>query len=704
MKQVVQPLHGGRVRVVEVPAPTIDATQVLVRTIASVISPGTERSMTQLAQSSLVAKARARPDLVRQVVQKARRDGLSATVRATRARLGGDLPLGYSAAGIVLEAGEAVQHVAPGDLVAVGGAGRANHAEVLAVPALLCAKVPDEVRPGDAAFATIASIALHGLRLAEVGPGARVVVVGLGLVGQLAARLAKASGCSVLGLDVAEGPVAVAGAAGVGAVVDRGASTTDEVVEWTRGRGADAVIVTAGTRSSAVMARTPALCRDRAVVVVVGDVGLELDRRPFYDRELTIRFSRSYGPGRYERSYEDWGVDYPAGHVRWTEGRNLEAVLDLLAAGSLRVDDLVTHRFPVDDAAAAYELIEAGEELALAVQLDYATAVDVHAPVPVSGAGTGTARSSDAPGVGVIGAGPFVQTVLLGALREAGLGRFVSVASASGLSARTLAGQHDFLRAVRGGDAVIEDPDVDVVVVASSHSTHADYVVRALEHGKHVFCEKPLALTLADLQRIENARGASGGVLYVGFNRRWSPSLQVVRRHLTGTGPLVVTYRVNAGRLPEDHWYHDRREGGRLIGEVCHFVDACAAIVGAAASEVTAFGSGGADQGLDEDVVVSLRYPDGSVASIAYAVNGPAALAKERLEVVGRGRSATIEDFRSVSLDGGRPRRGRQDKGFVAQLGAFREAVRRGGADSTWAVDSMRTTLLAAQSLRPPWA
>lgn len=691
-------MGGGRVRVADVPAPTIGATEVLVRTVASVISPGTERSITQLAQSGLVAKARARPDLVRQVVQKARRDGVAATVRATRARLGGDMPLGYSAAGVVLEVGEAVTHVAPGDVVAVGGAGWANHAELLAVPALLCARVPAGVATEDAAFATIGSIALHGFRLAEVGTGARVVVVGLGLVGQLAARIARASGCLVAGIDVAEHPVEVARAAGVEAFVDGGGATTEAIVEWSRGRGADAVLVTAGGRSSEAMMRTPHLSRDRATIVVVGDVGLELDRRPFYDRELTIRFSRSYGPGRYERSYEDWAVDYPAGHVRWTEGRNLEAVVDLLAAGLLRVDDLVTHRYPVDRADEAYALLESREEPSLAVRLDYPGDVDAAAPVVHAAA---PARR-DGLGVGLIGAGPFVQTVLLGALQEAGLDRFVAVASASGLSATTLAGRAGFARAVAGGEAVIDDPDVDMVVVASNHATHAEFVVRALEAAKHVFCEKPLALTLDDLDRVEAAWRAAGTVLFAGFNRRWSPAVETVRRHLAGTGPLTVTYRVNAGRLPDDHWYHDRREGGRLVGEVCHFVDTCAAIVGGPAVELAAFGSGGRHQGLDEDVVVSLRYADGSLATIAYVVDGPARLGKERIEVLGRGRSASVDDFRAVRLDGGRVQRGTQDKGHAAGVRAFRAAVAAGRPVGAWAVESMRTTLLAAAAIRPP--
>ena len=336
MKQIVQPIGGGPVEVLDVPPPVPDATEVLVRTVASVISPGTERAVTVLAQASLLAKARARPDLVRQVVRKARSEGLAAARQAVQSRLASDLPLGYSAAGIVVEAGPTVTGVRPGQLVATGGAGKANHAEFQAVPGLLCATIPDGVSAQDAAFTTIAAIALHGLRLADAGPGSKVVVLGLGLIGQLAARLAIAAGCDVAGIDPARPSRQVAAASGVLALDECGDATTDQVLSWSRSRGADAVLVCAADRSSGAVMRVPELCRDRAAVVIVGNVGLQLDRTPFYERELSLRFARSYGPGRYEPSYEAWGVDFPAGQVRWTEGRNFEAVLDLLASGRPR--------------------------------------------------------------------------------------------------------------------------------------------------------------------------------------------------------------------------------------------------------------------------------------------------------------------------------------------------------------------------------
>ena len=696
MKQVVQSISGGPVRVVDVPRPAIGPTEVLVRTLASVISPGTERAVTSLAQSSLLAKARARPDLVRQVIRKAKTEGLAQTARAVRGRLEEDLPLGYSAAGIAVAVGEAVADVTPGQLVATGGAGAANHAEFQAVPGLLCSRVPEEVAPEDAAFTTIASIALHGLRLAEVGPGSRIAVIGLGLVGQLTTRIALASGCEVAGIDISENPIQIAKAAGVSSYQEEGDTTTKAIVDWARGRGCDAVIISAGGKDSKAIMRSPELCRDRANVVVVGDVGLDIERRPFYEKELTVRFARSYGPGRYERPYEEWGVDYPIGHVRWTEGRNFEAVLDLMGRGALSTKDLVTHRFAIDDAASAYDLIEKRSEPYLGIALTYPTAQpEAEEPIRLT-----SPKRSTAPAVGLIGAGSFATSVLVPAMKEAGFDRFASIASASGLSAKRLGERAGFERAVAGADAVIEDPDVDVVVVATPHDSHASLTEKALRAGKHVFCEKPLALTMDELERVRAALEESDGVLFVGFNRRWSRPIQLVNDHFKSrTEPLVITYRVNAGRLPESHWYNDRRQGGRLIGEVSHFIDTCASIVGTSAVDVSAFGSGTKELLLSDDFVVSLRYDDGSLATISYASGGNPRYPKERIEVIGEGSIVIVDDFKSVDVDGSVEAIKPQDKGHVAEMRAFIEMLSSGQRDLS-AIETSEFTLEAASTLR----
>jgi hypothetical protein len=705
VKQIVQPLAGGAVEVLDVPCPVPGPAEVLVRTVASVISPGTERAVTALAQSSLLAKARARPDLVRQVVRKARTDGLAATRRTVRSRLAEDLPLGYSAAGIVLEAGAAVTGVRPGQLVATGGAGHANHAEFQAVPGLLCAPVPEGVPAGDAAFATIAAIALHGLRIAEVGPGAKVVVLGLGLIGQLAARLAMAAGCDVAGIDPAPHARRAASASGVLALDETGEAATEQILAWSRGRGADAVLVCAAGRSSDAVMRVPALCRDRAAVVIVGDVGLHLDRTPFYERELSVRFARSYGPGRYEPSYEAWGVDFPAGQVRWTEGRNFEAVLDLLARGRLQVADLVTHTFGIAEAEAAYQLIERRAEPYLAIRLTYPGPAGA-GPAGAGQADAGAVRLRDtppvnsSPGIGWAGAGAFSTGTLLPAFRAAGFDRFVAVASASGLSARRAAERHGFEQAVPGADALLGDPGVDAVVIATPHDTHADLAARALAAGQHVWCEKPLALTEDELDLVEKAWRESGRHLAVGFNRRWSAAVLTAQAALAGvTGPKLVVYRVAAGRVPDGHWYHDPRQGGRLLGEVCHFVDTAQALVGAPIEDVTGLPGGEGSGGRHgDDAVVSLRFADGSLAAIAYGSAAPVA-GKESIEIQAGSRRVVIDDFRSVESGGKKVWRGRQDKGHHAEATAFRQAIAGGPAMPTEIMlATMRATIQAAAS------
>jgi predicted dehydrogenase/threonine dehydrogenase-like Zn-dependent dehydrogenase len=696
VKQIVQPVSGGPVEVLDVPRPVISPTEVLVRTIASVISPGTERAVTTLARSSLLAKARARPDLVRQVVRKAQAEGIPATMRTVRGRLAGDVPLGYSAAGLVAEVGAAVDGIAVGQLVATGGAAKANHAEYQAVPGLLCAVVPGSVPPQDAAFATLASIPLHGLRLSGVGPGSKVVVLGLGLIGQLAARLAMASGCDVAGVDPNEFARETATGAGVLALDESGDATTDQILRWSRGRGADAVLVCAADKSSGPMSRAPALCRDRAAVVMVGDVGMPTRRTPFYEREISVLFARSYGPGRYEPSYEVWGVDYPAGQVRWSEGRNQEAVLDLLAAGRLRVSDLITQSFGIGNADEAFRLLEERSEPCLAISITYPAAAEPDEAVRLK------PRPNDrsVPGVGWIGAGAFSTGTLLPAFQDAGFERFVAVATASGVSARRAAERHGFEKAVSGAAAVIDDPDVSLVVIATPHDAHAELAGRALAAGRDVWCEKPLALTREGVDEVEKAWRESGRQLTLGFNRRWAPAVLAAQRALAEVKePKLVVYRIAAGRVPDGHWYLDRRQGGRLLGEVCHFVDLAQALVGADIEDVAGVLCGDASLGNDA-LVVALRFADGSVASIAYSNAVPVA-GKERIEVLAGSHQVIIDDFRSALVDGRTLWKGRQDKGHQAHAATFRQAVQSGlGVPTEAMLASMRATIQAADLVR----
>ena len=574
-------MRSGALRIADSPDPTIGPTEVLVQTSRSVVSPGTERAARNLATASLLQKAKARPDLVRQVIRRAAADGIRSTFEAVNARLDDEMPLGYSAAGHVLEVGEAVEGVRPGMRVATGGAG---HGDLQIVSGLLTVPIPDDVSDDEAAFATVGAIAMHGLRLADVGPGGVICVVGLGLIGQLTARLALASGLRVFGVDLREWTAERLGTTGATGVLEEGEATTRQLLSWNRGRGVDAVLLTAASPSSEPARLALTRLRDRGSLVIVGDVGLDLDRRPLYDNEITVRVARSYGPGRYERAYEQWGVDYPLGQVRFTEGRNLETVLDLLAAKRLELGDLITHRFPFEEATQAYDLLNDSSQRFLGIQLVYSP--DRPRPLaPVVRARVGRR------GIALIGAGSFARGVLAPAIARSALGAIVSVSSAGGGSASRLATRID--AAASTVDAALADPSTDVVVIATSHDSHASLAVRALRAGKHVFCEKPLALTTDEISEVREAWTESGRHLAVGFNRRHSPDIARARQVLGSSGgPLVLTYRVNAGSVPASHWYNDRRQGGRLLGEVCHFIDTCNAVVGVPWVAVAVFGEG----------------------------------------------------------------------------------------------------------------
>jgi len=686
-----QRVRNGELRLAGAARPSIGAAEVLVATTRSVVSAGTERAVRGLASAGLISKARSRPDLVRQVLAKAKADGPVDVLKSVRNRLEEQMPLGYSATGTVVEVGAAASRLVPGQRVATGGAG---HAELQVVSALLAVPVPDQVDDDAAAFTTIAAIALQGLRLAEVQVGARVCVVGLGLVGQLTVRLAQASGLEVVGVDINPWNVERAKASCL-ALVEEGDGTTDAIMSWSRGMGVDAVLVTAAASSSDPMLRAPAIARDRATIVLVGDVGMELQRTPLYLKELTVKVARSYGPGRYDRSYEDWGVDYPVGHVRWTEGRNMEAVLDLMAAGRLDVADLITQRFAFSQAADAYRLLEARTEPYLGIQLVYDGVADAPTSVEVRAPRRRLTRS---PGVGLLGAGNYVQATMLPALAEAGFKKLVSVASAGGGSARALAERHPFAKVVSSVDEMVADDDVDAIFVATPHSTHAELVCTALAGGKHVFCEKPLALTFEELEAVVAAWHASDAQLAVGFNRRFSPAAAAAQAALGTTGgPLTLSFRVNAGRLPDTHWYHDRTQGGRLLGEVCHFIDTCSAIVGTAPDQVQAFGSATGEVLLSQDLVVALRYPDGSLATIAYGASGHPTMSKERLEVIGRGHAVVIDDFRTCTVDGKETWKGHQDKGHTELLRRFCQSLCDDSVDlATTGIQTTAATLAAA--------
>ncbi len=710
MKQVLQYRRSGKTRVVEVPAPVAPAGGVLVHNRWSLVSPGTERMLVEAGGANLLNTARQRPELVKQVLEKAGREGVAATVQAVRSRIDVAIPLGYSCAGVVLDVGADVQGFQRGDRVACAGAGLANHAEFVAVPRNLVARIPDGVGFEDAAFVTVGAIALQGVRIADVRVGESTVVIGLGLLGQLTAQLLKAAGCRVFGVDVAADRVERARELGAdGACVRSDASLLAQVGAFTQGRGADAVLITAATSSSDPVRLAAQVARDRAVVVAVGLVGMDVPRNAYYEKELELRLSRSYGPGRYDRTYEEQGIDYPIGYVRWTEQRNMEAFLQLVAEGKVQPSRLATHRIPIEDAERAYSIVT-GEtpEPYLGILLRYADAAEartrVEVRVPSAGPlGRGPVR------LGVVGAGSFARAVLLPHLKQ--LARIVElrgVATASGPSARQTAERFGFAYAASDWRQVVDDPDVDAVLVATRHDLHAPVAAAALRAGKAVFLEKPMALDEEGVEAILEAQRASGRPLLVGFNRRFAPATHHLRaffgrRH----GPLAMHYRVNAGAVAASSWVLDPAQGGgRLIGEMCHMVDLLQHLAGSRVVRVYAQPLASSPPVAD-DVLVTLALADGSAGSIAYAAGGDHSLPKERLEVMGDGKAAVLDDFARLTLHaGGRAStvvKGRQDKGHGAELKAFLDVVVHGGPspiDPEEAAHVTRVTFAAVESAR----
>ncbi|MDQ1559800.1 MAG: hypothetical protein QOD32_2860 [Pyrinomonadaceae bacterium] len=697
MKQILQNYKTGEVSVADVPPPIAQRGRVLVRTAASLISAGTERMAVELGRKSLIGKARERPDLVKQVIQKAQREGLMNTFTAVQSKLNAQNALGYSAAGFVVGAGDDVSGFSAGDRVACAGAGFASHAELLSVPQNLCVRLPDAVDFEAASFGTLGAIALQGVRLAEPTLGEAVVVIGLGLLGQLTVQLLKANGCRVFGVDLDASKVELARTLGADDGCVSGGDTLQSVMEWSRGRGADAVLITAATSSDQPIELAGEMSRLKGRVVAVGLVGMNVPRKIYYERELTLKVSMSYGPGRYDPEYEERGHDYPFAYVRWTEGRNIEAFLDLVAAGAVRIAPLITHRFSIEDGERAYNLI-AGEtkEPYLGVVLGYDTERELVRSIerrPTRDARSGRDASSQ-PGettatsasattaavrVGMIGAGSYAQKFLLPNFKANGAA-FHAIATASGISARGIGEKYDFARVVASADDVIADASVNLVVIATRHDSHASLARRALEAGRHAFVEKPLALSDEELDGVLEAARVAGGRLMVGYNRRFSPHARACAEAFAARRePLSILYRVNAGRIPRTHWIQDAREGGgRIVGEVCHFIDLMHFLTGATTTRVYAEPVAGRNaETPDEDsVFITLRFSDGSNGQIAYLAEGDRALPKERVEVFGGGKTFVIEDFSSATLyEGGRERRRMklraQDKGQAAEMRAL---------------------------------
>lgn len=688
MKQILQNLRSGLTELAEVPCPSLGPGQLLIRTTRSLVSTGTERMLLDFGKAGPLGKARQQPDKVRMVLDKIRTDGLVPTIQTVRNKLDQPLALGYCNVGRVMEVGIGVEGIARGDRIASNG----KHAEVVSVPVNLCVPVPTAVSDDEAAFTVIAAIALQGIRLVQPTLGEAVVVTGLGLIGQITVQLLRAHGCRVLGIDLDPSKLELARTFGVATVdLSAGEDPVAAAERFSRGRGVDAVLVTAATKSSEPMHQAALMCRKRGRIVLVGVTGLELSREDFFRKELSFQVSCSYGPGRYDPEYEEKGRDYPVGYVRWTEQRNFEAVLDMMADRRLDVRPLISHRFPLDQAVAAYTVV-GGADPSLGILLEYpsdgqrpdalvrAANVSIRKDVPARASG-------DSPGVGFVGSGNYATSVLIPAFLAAG-SRLVTIASNAGVSGSGAARRFGFEETTTDADSVLAHPAVDAVVITTRHDSHAKFVVAALGAGKHVFVEKPLCLTLEELADIERAReqatrGGEAPLLMVGFNRRFSPHVQKMKALLGGvTGPLAIVMTVNSGAIPADHWTQDPSVGGgRIVGEACHFIDLLRFLVG---SPIVGHSRSVMSSATGDTMSLHLEFGDGSIGTVHYFSNGSKALPKERLDIFTQGRVLQLDNFR-VLLGYGWPafrkmRLWRQDKGQASCAAAFVGAIGGGKA------------------------
>lgn len=678
MKQLLQSLKDGSTELVDVPAPNAVSGKNLIRTSRTLVSAGTERMLVQFGKSNVIQKARSQPDKVKMVIEKAKTDGVVATFDAVKSKLDQPLALGYCNVGTIIEPCDGIFR--KGDRVVSNG----KHAEIVAVEENLCAKIPDDVTDDTASFTILAAIGLQGIRLAKVTLGETVVVTGLGLIGLLTVQMLRANGCKVIGIDVDPNRMELAKAFGA-EVIDP--NSGEDVIEKARtysdGNGVDAVIITATAKSDDPVSQAAKMCRKRGRIILVGVVGLNLNRADFYEKELTFQVSCSYGPGRYDDNYEEKGNDYPIGYVRWTERRNFDAVLYMMSVGLLQVEKLISHRYDFSEGEVAMQLLS-GNEPSMGILLDYSgkEALEIERSVRLNN-GYETIDVSNDCNVGFAGAGNYAGRVLMPAFKAAGANLNI-VASSGGVSAVYFGKKFGFRQATTDSNLLFESSDIDAVIIATRHNAHASQVLNALDHGKHVFCEKPLCLTIKELDEIQDKAASSPSkILMVGFNRRFAPQVQKMKRLLgTVTEPKSILITVNAGKIPSHHWTQDLLVGGgRMVGEGCHFVDLARHLVGCPISDfnVQSLGAQNSVEVSDDKFTVNLAFEDGSFASINYLANGHKGFPKERVEVFTAGRVLQLDNFR-ILKGWGWPnfkylRLWRQNKGQVNCVNGFVRAV-----------------------------
>lgn len=717
MRQVVQNVCDGKLTLANLVAPAVHPNRVLIANRSSLVSAGTEKMLMQFANKGLLAKAKERPDQVKRVLEKVRSDGLRETYRQVRQKLDQPLGLGYSSAGVVIECGDAVQRFKVGDRVASNG----PHASVVSVPENLVARIPDNVDFDQASFAVLGSIAMQGVRLSRCVLGETAFVIGLGLVGQVAVSLLNAAGCRVIGTDPDPGKCELAIKSG--AEIAAPGLKASQISDLTVGLGADAVLITASTSSNGPIDLACEAVRQKGRIVLVGVVGMEMPRRPMYFKEAEFVVSCSYGPGRYDANYEDRGIDYPAAHVRWTEQRNIQAVLELLGREQISLGHLISHRFEIDEAEKAYQIIRENTEPYLGVVLLYPEANSsddtrevgdfanqsfaASPPVPHPAKSVPSGIGIRKPKIGVLGAGNFACMTMLPAIRKSDAFVGHTLCSAGGLSAAHASKQFGFPNAVSDEQGVIASSDIDAVFVLTRHDLHSRQVVAALDGGKHVMVEKPLALNLDEIDEIEQAVSRNPNqVLTVGFNRRYSQAAMLARRHFNGVvAPLTVQYRFNAGAIPGDTWIQNLGEGGgRIIGEACHAIDLSSYLTGSLPVEVHAISIGGqnAPEVTDDQCFLTLRHANGSISSIGYLAGGDRSLSKERVEIFGGGRSCVIDDYKAIECySGGKLKRTKikSGKGHLEEVQAFASAIASGQWPIEW-MDLKATAVCAIAAVK----
>ena len=681
MRAILEDLKSGEIATYDVPAPELRAGGILVRTAFSAISAGTEKAKLETSEKSLLGKAMARPDLVRQVIDFARTNGLKAAYAKVQSKLETLSPMGYSCSGEVIAVGEGADGFLVGDRVACAGGGYANHCEINWVPCNLAVKIPESVSLESACLTTIGAIAAQGLRQSRAVFGETVVVIGAGLVGVLTVQLAHAAGCRVIALDLDPARVERTTSFGANLALLSSAANLESVVHDFSRYGADAAIITAATRSAEPLELAARLLRDRGRIVVVGDVGMGVSRSSLYHKELELLVSRSYGPGRYDPGYEENGHDYPVGYVRWTEKRNMEAFLDLLASGSLDISQLLEKRYSVDEAETAYAELRSGKSYTAIVEYAPLAPKTIRAmPAPAKRAGVGKLR------VGCIGAGSFARAHVFPNLKSNKIS-LESVGTASGVAAESARKNFEFARAQMPGE-IVSDPDIDAIFITTRHSSHAHYVAQGLDGNKAVFVEKPLAVNRQQLEQVREACGKSEqrGVrpfLMVGFNRRFAPATRRIREFFADRQePMMIHLRVNAGYIPRDHWTQQADEGGRIIGELCHFVDWARYVAGVPIRAVSATALPDGSRYHHDNVNAVVTFDDGSIANLLYLANGDPVIAKESYEVFCGGAVARLEDFRKLELARNRKLKTfnqRQDKGHKAEFESTLLAMSSGG-------------------------